>query len=76
MTLFPDVQARAHQEIDRVAGTRRFPDFSDQGDMSYIYAVVLESLRWNPPASFSMPEVSYRGRQFTDRCFTGSSRSP
>lgn len=52
MTLFPEVQARARQEIDRIVGKRRFPDFGDQGDMPYIYAVVLESLRWNPPAPF------------------------
>ncbi|KAG9043860.1 hypothetical protein FS837_009051 [Tulasnella sp. UAMH 9824] len=58
MTLFPEVQARARQEIDRIVGNRRFPDFGDQGDMPYIYAVVLESLRWNPPAPFIVPHAS------------------
>ncbi|KAG8926418.1 hypothetical protein FRC00_002919 [Tulasnella sp. 408] len=56
VTLFPAVQARAREEIDRVVGTGRFPEFDDQGDLPYVHAIVLESLRWNPPAPFSTSE--------------------
>ncbi|KAG8984157.1 hypothetical protein FRB90_005510, partial [Tulasnella sp. 427] len=49
MTLFPDAQARARAEIDCVIEAGRYPDFSDQSEMPYLHAVVLESLRWNPP---------------------------
>lgn len=49
MTLFPDVQRRAHEEIDRVVGSKRLPEFSDQENLPYITAIVKEILRWAPP---------------------------
>lgn len=58
MTLFPEVQARARQEIDRIIGTGRSPNFGDQDKVPYINAIVLESLRWNPPAPFIVPHAS------------------
>ncbi|KAG8904823.1 hypothetical protein FRC00_013729, partial [Tulasnella sp. 408] len=58
VTLFPAVQARAREEIDRVVGTGRFPEFDDQGDLPYVHAIALESLRWNPPAPFIVPHAS------------------
>lgn len=50
MSLYPKVQARAREEIDRVIGTGRRPDFGDQAHLPYSNAILLESLRWNPPA--------------------------
>ncbi|KIO29656.1 hypothetical protein M407DRAFT_70208 [Tulasnella calospora MUT 4182] len=50
MLLHPGVQARAREEIDRVISEGQSPEFSDQDKMPYIRAVVLETLRWNPPA--------------------------
>lgn len=49
MTLFPDVQRRAHEEVDRVVGSKRLPEFSDQENLPYITAIVKEILRWAPP---------------------------
>lgn len=51
MTLYPDVQRRAHEEIDRVvgSGSKRLPEFSDQESMPYLTAIVKEILRWAPP---------------------------
>lgn len=57
MTLFPDVQCRAHQELDRVVGSKRLPEFSDQESLPYITAVVKELLRWAPP--FPLGENHY-----------------
>lgn len=51
MGLFPEVQARAREEVDRFFGEGRTPNFASQDDMPYIHAVILESFRWNPPAS-------------------------
>ncbi|KAF9023898.1 cytochrome P450 [Hymenopellis radicata] len=45
----PEVQAKAHAELDTVVGRNRPPDFSDKEDLPYISAMVLESLRWRPP---------------------------
>ncbi|KAG8988322.1 hypothetical protein FRB90_002832, partial [Tulasnella sp. 427] len=58
MILFPDVQARAREEVDAVFRDGRVPDFASQEDMPYVHACVLESLRWNPPTSFGFPHAS------------------
>lgn len=49
MILFPDVQRRAHEEIDRNVGSKRLPEYSDQENLPYIMAIVKETLRWAPP---------------------------
>ncbi|KIO29664.1 hypothetical protein M407DRAFT_70163, partial [Tulasnella calospora MUT 4182] len=66
ISLYPEVQARAREEIDRVIDSDRLPNFDDQSNLPFIHAVVLESLRWNPPIPFGFPNVSreddtYRG---------------
>ena len=48
MSLYPEVQQRAHKEIDRVIGTDRLPDYEDYEKLIYIRAILLESLRWIP----------------------------
>jgi cytochrome P450 len=48
MVLNPDVQRRAQEEIDRVVGRDRLPDFGDRDRLPYINAMVKESLRWHP----------------------------
>ncbi|KIO27615.1 hypothetical protein M407DRAFT_62840, partial [Tulasnella calospora MUT 4182] len=58
MVLFPSVQEKAQAEIDRVVGSGRFPTFNDQTDLPFLHAVILETLRWNPVASFGVPHVS------------------
>ena len=47
MTLFPDAQKRAQDEIDRVVGKERFPSFRDREQLPYINALVKEVLRWD-----------------------------
>ncbi|KAJ5762254.1 uncharacterized protein N7511_005636 [Penicillium nucicola] len=48
MALFPEVQRKAQQELDRVVGTSRLPQFRDREDLVYINALVKEVLRWHP----------------------------
>jgi cytochrome P450 len=48
MILYPDVQKRAQDELDRVIGRGRLPGFTDRDHLPYINAVVKESLRWHP----------------------------
>ena len=50
MTLFPEVQKRAQEEIDRVVGTDRLPDYDDRSSLTYVEAVYRETLRWRPTA--------------------------
>ncbi|KAG9015660.1 hypothetical protein FRB90_004580 [Tulasnella sp. 427] len=58
MSLFPAVQKRAQAEIDKVVGSSRFPTFEDQPNLPYVQAVMLETFRWCPTASFGLPHVS------------------
>ncbi|KAG8984768.1 hypothetical protein FRB90_005122, partial [Tulasnella sp. 427] len=58
MTLFPDVQARARKEVEAVFRDGGLPDFANQNNMPYVHACILESPRWNPPASFGFPHAS------------------
>ncbi|KAK5636928.1 hypothetical protein RRF57_012640 [Xylaria bambusicola] len=48
MLLFPDVQRRAQEELDRVVGSSRSPSPKDQGQLQYVRGCVKESLRWMP----------------------------
>lgn len=45
MTLHPEVQKAAQAEVERVVGNR-LPTIDDVPRLSYIAAVVTESLRW------------------------------
>jgi hypothetical protein len=48
MILYPDVQRKAQAEIDQIVGNSRLPDFSDEGALPYVQAVLKEVLRWHP----------------------------
>ena len=52
MILNPEVQLRAHEELDRVC-EGRLPEFSDYDNLPYIHAVLRECLRWHPAAALS-----------------------
>lgn len=58
MTLFPDVQARAQEEIDRVVGSGRLPTVADRDNLPYIEAVLKETFRWHPVAPMGLPHTS------------------
>ncbi|XP_071574956.1 probable cytochrome P450 303a1 [Temnothorax nylanderi] len=45
LILYPQVQKKAHEEIDRVIGRDRFPTLADKPRMPYVQAIVLESIR-------------------------------
>ncbi|ETW82537.1 cytochrome P450 monooxygenase 14 [Heterobasidion irregulare TC 32-1] len=55
MVMFPDIQQRAHAEIDLVIGPDRLPEFSDEGELPYITAIIKELLRWNVIQPFALP---------------------
>ena len=46
MCVFQDVQRKAQEELERVVGQRRMPEWSDEDSLPYIRAVVNEALRW------------------------------
>ncbi|KAF4844007.1 O-methylsterigmatocystin oxidoreductase [Colletotrichum siamense] len=58
MTLFPNPQEKAQEEIDRVIGTGRLPLASDRPNLPYTDALVKELLRWQPIAPMGLPHAS------------------
>ncbi|KAH9022268.1 cytochrome P450 [Lactarius pseudohatsudake] len=58
MLAFPEVQVRAHAELDEVVGRGRPPTFADLPSLPYIHAMTKEVLRWSPPLPFGIPHAS------------------
>ena len=50
----PEVAKKAQEELDRVVGKGRLPDFPDRDSLPYIDALMKELLRWNPPLPVSV----------------------
>ncbi|KAL2869887.1 cytochrome P450 monooxygenase fmaG [Aspergillus lucknowensis] len=63
MILFPDVQRKAQEEIDRVVGNR-LPSFNDRDKLPYINAIVQEALRWWPIAPMGFPHTTTEGFEY------------
>ncbi|KAK1510610.1 hypothetical protein CTAM01_01183 [Colletotrichum tamarilloi] len=55
MCLNQDVQSKAHEEIDRIVGRDRYPDWSDEDSLTYLAAVINETLRWRPAFALGGP---------------------
>ena len=45
MSCFPDAQAKAQEELHRVVGRERLPDFKDESDLPYLGALLKEVYR-------------------------------
>jgi len=58
MTLYPEVQKAAQEELDRVVGSDRLPSFADRENLPYINALVKETLRWNPVVPLCIPHTA------------------
>ncbi|KAH9951189.1 cytochrome P450 [Amylocystis lapponica] len=48
MELNPDVFKKAKDEMDRVVGRDRLPDFDDHDSLPYLECIIKELYRWNP----------------------------
>lgn len=58
MSMYPGVQRKAQEEIDRVVGGSRLPKFSDREAMPYVNALVDEAQRWHPVAPLGLPHAT------------------
>lgn len=54
MSLYPDVQKKAQDEIDSVIGNGRLPRFEDRDNLPYVDALVKEVFRFHPVAPLGM----------------------
>ncbi|KAL5501302.1 hypothetical protein ACEPAH_8562 [Sanghuangporus vaninii] len=58
MLVYPEVQARAQEEIDRVVGNERLPGYGDREKLPYMNAIVKEVLRWHPVGPLAFPHLA------------------
>lgn len=49
MLTFPEVMKKAQEEVDRVVGYDRMPEFHDKDRLPYVLAVINETLRYGLP---------------------------
>ncbi|KAF8840195.1 cytochrome P450 [Paxillus ammoniavirescens] len=58
MVLYPEVQAKAHVEIDSVVGPSRLPGDQDRSSLPYVDNIIRELFRWNPIVPLGMPHAT------------------
>lgn len=58
LSAYPDVRAKAYEEISRVVGTSRSPTFDDEKDLPYIRAIVKETMRIRPVTNIGTPHFT------------------
>ncbi|THU99239.1 cytochrome P450, partial [Dendrothele bispora CBS 962.96] len=58
MILFPEIQAKAQEQLDQVVGKSRLPTFADAKHLPYIWAIIKEMLRWRPPLPIGIPHAT------------------
>ncbi|XP_048452845.1 cytochrome P450 1B1 [Rhincodon typus] len=56
----PQVQAKIHEELDRVVGRQRIPSIEDQPRMPYLMAFLYETLRFSSFVSLTIPHATTR----------------
>ena len=53
----PEVLKKAQAEIDSVLKPGTLPDFDDEALLTYVTAVVKESMRWSDTVPLGMPDL-------------------
>jgi len=64
LALHSEVMKKAQEEVDRVVGDKRLPNFDDEADLVYVRALVKEVLRWKPPTETSIPHATVEGDEY------------
>ncbi|KAF5315354.1 hypothetical protein D9619_007133 [Psilocybe cf. subviscida] len=54
MTICPDAQRKAQQELSTVVGSNRLPNYDDWDSLPYTEALLREVLRWRPVAPLGL----------------------
>ncbi|KAG8226720.1 hypothetical protein J437_LFUL004370 [Ladona fulva] len=64
MVRYPEIQAKVHEELDRVIGRDRIPTLDDKPNLPYMNAVLLEVQRYCNVAAQSMLHRSTQDSEF------------
>ncbi|KAJ6017894.1 hypothetical protein N7451_001273 [Penicillium sp. IBT 35674x] len=60
LLVWPEVQRKAQEEIDRVVGPDRLPTMDDYENLPYIRCCIKESLRWMPTVILGVPHAALK----------------
>ncbi|KAI9449499.1 cytochrome P450 [Lactarius psammicola] len=55
MTMYPEAQKKAQEEIDTVVGAHRLPTIDDRDRLPYVNGLLKEVLRWGPATPLAGP---------------------
>lgn len=58
LSAYPEVRAKAHEELSRVVGSSRSPTFDDEENLPYIRAIVKETMRIRPVTNIGTPHYT------------------
>ncbi|KAH9910913.1 cytochrome P450 [Amylocystis lapponica] len=64
MVLYPEVQAKAQQEISRVVGSERLPEYDDRESLPYLESLLREVYRWCCPVPLGIPHLATADNEY------------
>ena len=64
LSLYPEVQRKAHAELDTMVGPNRLPEFEDRDALVYVNAVIKEALRWMNVLPFVIPHMTTKDDEY------------
>ena len=73
MAAAPDIQSRAHDELESVIGPDRLPTMDDIRSLPYVQAVTVEVMRLFPVLPFSVPHASIEDDEYNGHFIPGGS---
>ncbi|THU91995.1 cytochrome P450 [Dendrothele bispora CBS 962.96] len=68
MSLYPEVQAKAQQELDSVLGPGKLPTYEDRESLPYIEGIFREVFRWHPVLPMGIPHVTSEDIFYEEYC--------
>lgn len=73
MVRYPHTFKKAREEMDRVVGTERLPDFGDRELLPYLELVIREVYRWHVPTPLGIPHYSVKDDEYNGYVIPGNS---
>ena len=58
MSLYPEIQEKAHAQLNAVVGPNRLPEIHDRESLPYVDAILKETMRWHVILPFSVPHCT------------------